>query len=189
MKIANYRLQIASVKVICSLLFFGFILTVFLGSACAKDAHGNIVKEIYILLKPRIIALPGNGVSRVPLAAARVRSTELRELNATYNATYIERLYRLKKAIPKSGKFAIKGLKSSESSIKSTPARDLSGIFTKEIKKKQEKAGKEVIQVADMFLLQFTYEPGEYVNMNQLLEAYRMLDVVVYVDTVRRLKQ
>jgi len=62
---------------------------------CAQTVHAQeeIEKEIFIKVKPNIIELPGNQVSRVPVKYARVRNTELRELNKTYNATEIEKVY------------------------------------------------------------------------------------------------
>ncbi len=61
----------------------------------AQTAHAQeeIEKEILIMVEPNIVELPGNQVSRVPVKYARVRNTELRELNKTYNATEIEKVY------------------------------------------------------------------------------------------------
>ena len=50
-------------------------------------------QEYRLLIKvaPNIIAMPGNQLMEVPIEYARIRSTELRTLNKTYNATKIEK--------------------------------------------------------------------------------------------------
>ena len=78
------------IKLSLLLLILGVV--VFFSTQTAH-AQEEIEKEILIKVEANIIELPGNQVSRVPVKYARVRNTELRELNKTYNAAEIERVY------------------------------------------------------------------------------------------------
>jgi len=57
------------------------------------------IKEVTIEVQPRIIALPGGeagkNIAKVPIRRARMRNTELRDLNKLYNAVSVERIYEV----------------------------------------------------------------------------------------------
>ncbi len=143
----------------------------FFHNAFAQDKY---VKEIVIKVEHNIIALPGNQVVKVPLSAARVRSTELRELNKKYNALSIEKLFRLKEDA--------RVIKKDDNKEEV----DLGRLFTKKIKKEMESKDKQVIEAEDIFLIQF--ESEKEINISQLIDDYKQLPVVKYADEVIRKK-
>ena len=146
----------------------------------------KVIKEMVIKVKNNIIALPAGEAALIPLSAARVRSTELRELNKAYNTVSIEKLYELKKSSRGAGS-SIKGLKkaveaSDDGSI------DLGSVFTKEIKKEKEAAGVDVKMVKNSYILRFEFESEDEVNMGKLVADYKALDVVLFAQDVVRVK-
>ena len=144
-------------------------------------AQEKVKKEIAIKVKHNIIALPGGEVAKVPLSAARVRSTKLRELNKKYNAVSIEKLFKIK---AKSKKLTLKGFKGVGPVEEDTSPIDLTKLFTKKLKKKFIKEGKEVEQANDTFLIQF--ELDKDTSINSVVSDYVGLDVVVDAKEVIR---
>lgn len=124
-----------------------------------SNAQDTIEKQIIIKVQSKLIALPGNEASKVPFSAARVRSTELRNLNKQYNAVKIEKLFALEEA-------------------GDTP--DISQVFTNRVRKEQIALGNKVVQVKDMFLIHFQLDP--LVNISSLLDAYTALPGVISAD-------
>jgi len=59
-----------------------------------EETEGSAIK---IKVQPDIIAMPESEVSEVPVRYARIRSTELREINEVYNAVSIEKVYEMVK--------------------------------------------------------------------------------------------
>jgi len=194
MKVRSYRLQ--SHQVTRSIIRYRFrryfivwwlgVLTVISGANIfifQGYAQKKVKKEIAIKVKHNIIALPKGEVWRVPLSAARVRSTELRKLNKKYNAVSIEKLFRLKE---KSSKLSLKGFKGVEPVEEDTSPIDLSKLFTKKLKKKFIKEEKDVEQAPDIFLIQL--ELDENININSVVSDYMKLDVVIDAKEVIRKK-
>jgi len=144
-------------------------------------AQGKVKKEIAIKVKHNIIALPAGEVSKVPISAARVRSTELRELNKKYNVVSIEKLFKLKE---KSEKLSLKGFKGVEPLQEDASPIDLSKLFTRRLKKKFIKENKEVKQAADTYLMQL--ELDSQISINSVVGDYSSLDVVIDVKEVIR---
>ena len=150
------------------------------------DAEEKIQKEMVIKVKPRIIALPGNQVAKVPISAARVRSTELRELNEKYNAISIERLFKIGEKIEKEKPLTIKGIKGA-APREEEPAEetvDLSRILTKEKRKELLAKKEDVVEINDTFLIQFDVDTR--IDMNRVAFEYKSLDVVTFADYVVR---
>ncbi len=81
---------------LCVAAVTAFLLTVDSGWSAQKYDYGIVIK-----VKPGIIKFPAN-VDRFPLQRARVRSTELRELNKQYEGAEIERVYNVVKVGNKS---------------------------------------------------------------------------------------
>ena len=144
-------------------------------------AQGKVKKEIAIKVKHNIIALPAGEVSRVPISAARVRSTNLRELNKKYNAVNIEKLFELRK---KDKKLGLKGFKGVEPVEENAAPIDLTKLFTKKLKKKFIKEGKGVEQAQDIFLIQL--ELDKDMSINSVVSDYMGLDTVVDAKEVIR---
>jgi len=159
--------------VLASTLF----LFIFSAAGIAEENEEIIVLKV----RPKIIALPGNEVARVPISAARVRSDELRALNERYNVIRIERLYEYKNEDEEN-------VEKGESLVSAGafPATiDLSRVFTREIRKEMQKGDIEVEQVKDTFLLQFAGD----VNMTEVVTDYLALEVVVDALAVKRVKE
>ncbi|RKY39847.1 MAG: hypothetical protein DRP85_09525 [Candidatus Makaraimicrobium thalassicum] len=144
-------------------------------------AQEKVKKEIVIKVKHNIIALPAGEVSRVPISAARVRSTNLRELNKKYNAVNIEKLFELRK---KDKKLGLKGFKGVEPVEENAAPIDLTKLFTKKLKKKFIKEGKGVEQAQDIFLIQL--ELDKDMSINSVVSDYMGLDTVVDAKEVIR---
>ena len=144
-------------------------------------AQEKVKKEIAIKVKHNIIALPAGDVARVPVSVARVRSTDLRELNKKYNAVSIEKLFEIKS---KSRALGLKGFKGVEPVEENAAPIDLTKLFTKKLKKKFIKEGKGVEQAQDVFLIQF--ELDKDTSINSLVNDYMGLDVVIDTKEVIR---
>lgn len=172
------------------ILLFMSLVFEFQMPGVVQAREGKEIKEILIKVQPRIIALPENEeITKVPLSAARIRSTELRELNKKYNAVMIERLYKLKDKI-KNKDIEVGGVFRSEENVE-PPVVDMSKIFTKKRKEELEKnnkeltaQGKEVASVNDTFLIQF--DASTNVDMNKVAAEYKALDVVTFAEYVVR---
>jgi len=174
----------------------GLIIFLSLGlinTAAAQEK--KVGKEIVIMVQHNIIALPDNiEIATVPLSAARVRSSELRELNKKYNAVNIERLYsiRVKEERGPGSRDAGPALASKEKPAPLKQQIDLTKVLTKETKKELERAGqldaegREIVQAEDTFLIQFESEKD--ININELVKAYKELPVVVDAQYVTRKK-
>lgn len=159
------------------------LMLVFLFFSPDSFAKDKLEKELLIKVKSNIIALPGNSVSIVPINAARVRSTELRELNKELHAVKIERLYQLNTTLEQDS-MKIKGLRSEGKAKDPKPEVDLAKIFTNDIRKKEVKEGRKVNQVADTYIIHFDFDAE--VNMNLIAERYMALDAVTYAQHIVR---
>jgi hypothetical protein len=146
-------------------------------------AQEKVKKEIVIKVSSGIIDLGVGEAAKIPVSAARVRSTELRQLNKDYNVVAIEKLYKLK-TVQKEGS-VIKGLKSMEP-VDEPAEVELDKIFTKEIKKEMQAAGQEVKELKNTYLFHCEFE--EEPDMNEVLINYRALDVVRYAEYIKRTK-
>jgi len=165
------------------IMIAGLMCLVFLSA----QALAPVRKEIVIKVQANIIALPEGEAAKIPVSAARVRSTELRQLNEKYNAVYIEKLFEVKKqGTPESGS-GIKGLKSLEKE-QTKETVDLTTLFTQEIKKELKAQGKEVNELKDTYLIGFEFESEKKANLQELLGAYRALKVVSFVQDIVRTK-
>ena len=146
-------------------------------------AQETIKKEIVIKVKPNIIVLGEGEAAKIPIRAARVCSTELRELNQKYNAKRIEKLYKINEKANKGRSTKVEGsLVSKEKEGKATV--DLSRIFTKEAKRGLFDNGEEIVELEEIFLIQFALEPD--IDINALVSDYRALEVVTYAKHIVR---
>ena len=167
------------------LMFFCFVVFLSFLHVQHAEAQQKYTGEILIQVNPRIIALPEGEVAKVPINAARFRSTELRDLNEQYKAVSIEKLYELKEDKKGMNIESQDILKSEQKDKKKDKATvDLSRIFTKKVKKEFREKGKEVKQVSDSYLLQF--ESEEELFMSGIVSAYRALDVVIHAEQITR---
>ncbi len=169
--------KIGSLVIVCGVVVAAMVAPV--------EAAEKIVKEMVIQVQSKVIALPGNKAMKVPISAARIRSTELRTLNEQYNAISIEKIFELNSEKSSSG-LEIKGVKDTDKLLTKTVegAVDLSKIFTQEVKKEMEKQKKPVIELENVFLIQFEFEQDA--PMTGLLDAYKALTVVSYVEQIVR---
>ncbi len=168
-----------------------FILIISLVFACCSSnaiAADKILKEIVLQVNPNIITLPDNEVSKVPIGAARIRSTDLRTLNQDYNAVSIEKLFKLGEK-SKLANLEIKGLKKVDKKTKEilTDIVDINNVFTKDIKKTQEEKGENVVELNNAFIIQFEFD--EETNMNGIVNAYKALPVVMNAQYIVRTKK
>ena len=153
-------------------------------------AQEPIVKEILIRVKPRIIELPENvEIERVPLGAARVRSTDLRKLNKQYKAMSIERVFEVRDKKSR--------LRTSDSSVqgkgrvlRSEDHFDLSSLLTPQARKKiaadVERQGREVVEKPGVFLIQLGFAPDDEINMAQIIRDYKAVDAVLNAEYITR---
>ena len=174
-----------------------FIITVSLAVvlwsiiAGRAEEKNKITKEIIIKVQHKIIALPDNpAIVKVPLSAARVRSTDLRNLNKKYNAVSIEKVFEVRGKPRAKAKELKDSLVSREKPAATDKKLDLSKIFTAQAKSELEASGKvkaegvEMLPAEDVFLIQFEFD--KEVNMNQLISEYRQLPVVIDCQYVTR---
>ena len=150
------------------------------------NAQEKIVKEMVLQVNPDIISLPGNEAARVPITAARIRSTQLRNLNEEYNAVRIEKLFRLKETAQVDD-LEIKGLKDTEEAGAKKVLNEtvnVAEVFTRTIKKEQEEKGKQVEELNNVFIVQF--ESDEEISMNGIVNAYKALPVVMFAQHITR---
>ena len=136
----------------------------------------KIIKEMLIHVQSNIIAMPGNQAARVPIGAARVRSTDLRDINEEYNVVAIEKLFEIEKKSIRSNDLKGKEVKNKELSLQA--------VFTKEKKKELKKQGLEIVEVNDAFLLQFEFDSEP--SMSAIVNAYRDVSVVLNAEHVVR---
>ncbi|MFH1459692.1 MAG: hypothetical protein ABIG64_04895 [Candidatus Omnitrophota bacterium] len=148
-------------------------------------AQEKIIKEMVIQVDARMIALPGNEAAKVPITAARFRSSELRQLNEQYNAVRIERIFKLKKE-EKKAPLDIKGVKEDKKTVKESQEEivNIANIFTQEIKKEMLAKGEKVIELDNVFLIQFEFE--EDVNMTGIVSAYQDIPGVISAQSIIR---
>lgn len=168
---------------ISMLIAAGLVCAVFVSA----QAQTPVRKEIVIKVKANIIALPEGEAAKIPVSAARVRSTELRQLNAKYNAVYIEKLFEVKKEETPSSGSGIKGLKSFEKEQQKDTV-DVAALFTQEVKKELKAQGKDVVEVKDTYIIGFEFESEKKANLQELLSAYRAVDVVSFAQDIVRKK-
>jgi len=178
------KFKVKSLKLVLECVEAVLLLFVFIQYGEAQD---KIKKEIIIQVKPNIIALPEGEIAKVPLSAARVRSTELRELNKKYKAVSIEKVYKLKEEskikIDKGAE--IKGYKDKHEQPKEKKGLvDFNAVFSKDLRKKLKAEGKETEQVKDVYIINFEFEPEDYIDMDILLDDYKSLDVVLNAQEV-----
>lgn len=172
---------LAPIVGLLTVLVFGSLIT-----GMALGAGEKVKEEIVIKVKPGIIALPGNEVARVPVSAARFRSTEIRELNAKYNAVSIEKLFRVEK-IDKTEE----PLKANMTKV-SVPVKeetvDISKLFTREweSRNKMVMEGEQTVQEQDTYIIEFEFETGKKINMNTVANEYKKLDVVTFAKYISR---
>jgi len=143
----------------------------------------TVTKAMIIQVEGGIIAMPEGEVARVPVSAARFRSTELRDLNAKYNAVAVEKLYRpyepAAATVPGSGSKSVLLTKKEEPE---GPTLDVTKIIRKELRKKVRKEGGQVEEQPDAYLIEFELEPT--IEMKDVLVAYWVLPVVTYAQEV-----
>jgi hypothetical protein len=171
-----------------TIMAMALLVVVFFGKGVF--AQEKVIKEMLLQVKPDIIALPEGEAASVPLGAARVRSSELRELNAAYMVVSIEKIYKLK-ATQESGALAdleIKGTK--DVSAPQEEKEQLAGIvdpnqvFTSEIKKQMLEKGEQVVLVKDVYLLRFEFDEDK--NMSGIVDAYKAVPAVIYANHITR---
>lgn len=146
-------------------------------------------EQSYLLInvEPKIIALPENpAIARVPISAARVRSTELRQLNEKYNAVEIERLFEIRQK-DKAGKGKItpvEGALVAKETQKKKKGMDLTNILTQEATKKLDKEkdlegeGLEIVEKEDTYFIIFEFDPAVGIDMNAAVSEYKALPAV-----------
>ena len=167
--------------------FLSISLLFFVQPSFAEDKGQLINREILIKVKPDYIALPEGEAEKIPIGAARVRSTDLRNLNEKYNAVWIEKLYELQPRGVSVEPLKIKGVKDSLVTQKQQAKKetvDLSKILTKDAKKEFVERGEVVIETKDIFSLQFELKPE--IQIEDLLSDYRAVDAVLYSEAITR---
>jgi hypothetical protein len=140
-----------------------------------------------IKVKPNYIVLPEGEAEKVPIRAARIRSTDLRNLNEKYNAVWIEKLYELQPKDLPVEHLKIKGVKetlSTQKQVSKKEAVDLSKIVTKDAKKEFGAQGEAVTESREIFSLQFELKPE--IQIEDLLTEYRAVEVVLYAEAISR---
>ena len=133
-------------KIVLSLSVIGLIILL---NNPSLRAQVKVKKEAVIRVDPNIIALPQGDAAKIPVVAARVRSTQLRDLNKQYNAVKIEKLYKLEEKTK--GPMKIKGIKGKEE-FEEGPV-DLATVFTTEIRKEMKAQGNKVVELKNTFLI------------------------------------
>ena len=174
-------------KVVCSI---SLILGIFVSLLCLYpliSARAGTIAEIVIKVDKGIIKLPGNvEIIKVPVSVARIRSTELRQLNKKYNALVIERLFEVKEntgAAEITGKSQDVLVSLEENSARETV--DLSKIYTQKKRKKMQVNEKNLLMASkDIFLIQFKTDVS--VDMSRLVKEYKALSVVISAQHVTR---
>jgi len=144
----------------------------------------TVKKALILQVQPGTIALPAGDAARVPVSAARVRSTELRELNATYNVVAIEKLYRVAPAAEKpasAGKENVL-LSVGKRGASEEPTLNVTQVIRKEVRKNLREKGEELVEYPDVYLMEFVLEPS--VEMKDVVVAYWVLPVVTYAQEV-----
>lgn len=167
------------IKTMKLLLLPLFVLCVCSVLSVQSRAEGE---RILIQVEPNTIAMPKNiEIARVPVSAARIRSTELRVLNEKYNAVSIERLYKVdgtdkSEEVQNEGILVSREKKKVETQIGSTK------VFTKEKRKEllTQSQDLNIVEVKNAFLLQF--KPDKNFNINQVLNEYDALSVVLFAQ-------
>ncbi|MGE5280052.1 MAG: hypothetical protein ACM3L6_04835 [Deltaproteobacteria bacterium] len=164
-------------------IFCFALAAVFLAAARAGAEEPQPVKKAMVIqVTPGTIALPEGEAARIPVAAARVRSTDMRDLDEQYNAVAIEKLYQLydpATALPGSGSQAV--LRSADKKA-GAAALDLTKVMRKGMRKKMREEGKEVIEQPDAYLIEFELAPD--VAMKDVVVAYWVLPVVTFAQEV-----
>jgi len=165
-------------KTVCLMLVF-----VFAAAAAALAEEPQLVKKAMIVqVTAGTIALPEGEAAEIPVSAARVRSSDMRDLNAKYNAVAIEKVYQLyepETALPGSGSKAV--LRSEEKKPAETTL-DLAKVIRKGMRKKLREEGREVVEQPDTYLLKF--EVGPDTQMKDVVLAYWVLPVVTFAQEV-----
>ena len=166
-------------RIMCLALLFVFIAA----AAPALAEEPELIKKAMIIqVTPGTIALPSGEAARMPVSAARIRSTDMRDLNAKYNAVAIEKLYQLYDAgvaLPGSGSKRV--LRSAEKKP-AGPALDVAKVIRKGMRKKVREKGQEVVEQPDAYLLEFEVEVTA--EMKEIVVAYWVLPVVTFAQEV-----
>ncbi len=170
------------------------------------------IKEMVIEVQPMIIALPGGEagkkIAKVPIRRARIRNTELRDLNAFYNAVSIERIYEVvdadvsaeipknqlksdikkkrKRILRKKGKGFFESKSGKISADKEVKIRKVKqSIQALEATESLDSVDEESIEILkDVYIISFkdyVDDKGQVVNINldATVQAYSALSVVV----------
>jgi hypothetical protein len=157
------------------------------GNQAPEKKEQLIQREILIKVKTNYIALPEGEAARIPIGAARIRSTDLRDLNEKYNAVSIEKLYELQpKGLPVEP-LKIKGVRDALSTQNQQTKKetvDLSKILTKDAKKEFVEKGEIVTETKDIFSIQFELKPE--IQIDDLLSEYRAVEAVLYAEAITR---
>ncbi len=166
-------------RIMCLALLVVFMVA---GTPGLAEEPELIKKAMIIQVTPGTIALPSGEAARVPISGARIRSTDMRDLNAKYNAVAIEKLYQLydpEVALPGSGSKSV--LRSVEKKP-AGPALDLAKVIRKGMRKKVREEGQEVVEQPDAYLIEFEVEPTA--EMKEVVVAYWILPVVTFAQEV-----
>ncbi|MBI4845549.1 MAG: hypothetical protein HY810_03630 [Candidatus Omnitrophica bacterium] len=169
-----------------AVLFMAFMLS-FSGQVVAQE---KVIKEIIVQVNSDVIALPDGDAANIPISAVRIRSSELRDLNQTYNAVSLEKLYVLETAMAvdkqmKKKDFKGETLKTEKVEQVDSPI-NIGLVFSKEMKKQEEEKGNKVLQMDNAYIIQLEVDPGQ--NMTEVATAYKALPVVIYADPIIRSK-
>jgi len=166
-------------SIMCLAFVFVFVAGV---SQCSAQEQQRVKKAMVLQVAPGTIALPEGEAARVPVSAARIRSTDMRDLNTKYTVVAMEKLYQLADdaaPLPGSGSTAV--LSAGEKKPEA-PALDLSKVLRSEMRKKAIEDGREVVELPDTYLVEFEVEPN--VEMKDVVVAYWVLPVVTFAQEV-----
>ena len=166
---------------VCLALLFAFIVAA--APALAEEPE-TVTKAIVIQVVPGTIALPGGDAARMPVSAARFRSSELRDLNEDYNAVAIEKLYQVyDPSGPRPGSGSKRALRSKDPKEKNGGGTlDMAKVLRKKMRKKVRKEGQEVVEQPDVYLIEF--ELSLDTEIKDVVVTYWMLDVVTFAQEV-----
>jgi hypothetical protein len=141
------------------------------------------LKEILIQVQPRMIEMPGNKATIAPLSATRVRSDDIKALNNQYNAVKVEKLFKLKEK-EVSPSLEIKGLKTTAEDERQnvTEQINVAHVFTSDLKQGFIEKGEQVIELGNVFLIQFETD----ISVGQIVNSYQALDEVIFAETIIR---
>ncbi|MFH1092672.1 MAG: hypothetical protein V1739_00795 [Candidatus Omnitrophota bacterium] len=166
------------------------VIYVFCSFVCTLTVYAQekFTGEIIIQVNENIISLPEGEAAVVPIEAARVRSSELRDINQEYNARSIEKVYMLEETVNNDKGLKMKKFKNKESGEDKVALSEgtlkLENVFTKKIKQEKIKEGKKVIQVDNVYIIGFEFD--KETNMPAVASAYERLPVVISAQHIIR---